>query len=100
MNMTKNPTPNALSELLRRCDDEAADYVVMVDNDGEVHIERDPPEPDYTRVRFYLEGFLHGNGEAGPTAAADTVGVQNLFDAIDRTWKSGETGQVDGALPS
>ena len=96
MNMTKNTTPNALGELLRRCDDEAADSVVWVGHDGEVRIEPDPPP--YSKARFYFEGFLHGNEYTGPKAAADTAWVQKIFDAIDRTWKGGETGLVDGAL--
>jgi hypothetical protein len=102
MTATLNASRNVLASLLSQCDDNAADHVLWVSHDGQVHLdplergvsansfaERNAPE-----IKFRLDAFQRGDGYVGAAASKDAIWINRLFVALDRLWANDTTGLV------
>jgi len=102
MTSTLNASRSVLASLLSQCDDNAADHVLWVSHDGQVHL--DPlergrsansfAELNASEIKFRLDAFQRGDGYVGPAASKDAIWINRLFVAIDRLWANETTGLV------
>lgn len=103
MNLTQNPTPNQLKQLLMACDDGVAHHIPWVDNDGNVYItplpdDSTPPgfeDANQRKMKFRLETLCMGCGYVGPDAAKDQEWVNELFEKFTRHWEQGTQGYAE-----
>jgi hypothetical protein len=93
MNLESNPTVEQLSELLRKCNDQAGHHVLWVAKNGDVHLSRVPKdktpvgfEEGEAEMQLRYETFEAGNEYVGPEAAKDESWVNELFDALVQEW--------------
>jgi len=102
MTSTLNASRSVLASVLSQCDDNAADHVLWVGHDGQVHLDALPRgvtansfaalnEPD---IKFRLDTFQRGDGYVGPAASKDQIWINRLFVALDRLWANDTKGLV------
>jgi hypothetical protein len=102
MTSTLNASRSVLANLLSHCDDNAADHVLWVGHDGQVHLDALSRgvtansfaalnEPD---IKFRLDTFQRGEGYVGSAASKDQIWVNRLFVALDRLWTNDTNGLV------
>jgi len=102
MTNTLNAPRSVLASLLSQCDDNAADHMLWVSHDGQVHL--DPlgrgvsanrfAELNASEIKFRLDAFQRGDGYVGPAASKDPIWINRLFVALDRLWANEITGLV------
>lgn len=102
MTATLNASRTVLANLLSECDDNAADHVLWVGHDGQVHLDALPQgvsansfaalnEAD---IKFRLDAFQRGDGYVGRASSKDQIWINRLFVAIDRLWADDTSGLV------
>ena len=103
MNLTKNPTPEQLAEIIAACDKDSGNHVLWVDHDGNVSIENignATPAPwsgkEKHKYKFMWEMIPQGSSYLGYQAATDKEQVDYLFNRLIDHWRSGMTGVISG----
>lgn len=102
MTSTLQVSKGALSGLVAECNDNAADHVLWVSDEGTVHLDvlargvtaAGFAELNAPELKFYLDPFRRGDGYVGPAASRDTIWINRLFLALDRRWRDDATGLV------
>jgi hypothetical protein len=103
VNLSKSPTREQMRDLIGSADDNAANHVLWVGFDGDVHL--DALEADESPIafeerrrgemKFRGETMCMRNDYAGAAAAASQAYVDNTLAWLVRSWKKGATGLVD-----
>lgn len=93
MNLNNSPTEDQLAQLLAKCNDNAGNHILWVDQSGDVFIDLVPGgmtpvgfEKSKPTMRMRCETYGQGNGYVGLEVAADADYVAEQLRFLQQGW--------------